>query len=170
MQYTVHGQLIPAQASLGKECWDQGVLKAVIGSTGVVALTATLQLWAIPDLKVRIRLSLLSQVLTHQCVCVLFVFSLLYVCLHRYMCNLICLTSFCLSQDPTPLKLPNPGLTSVPRCMEVVEKDGKLEVLLTRGGSLVAVNLDGMQDLVQRDWEWLIGGVVASKWSVLFRI
>ena len=129
------------------------MLKAVISTTGVVALTATLHLWAIPDLKVRIRLSLSSHVLASQCVCDLFVFSLLYVCLHRYMCNVVCLTSFCLSQDPTPLKLPNPGLASVPRCMEVVEKDGKLEVLLTRGGSLVAVNLDGMQDLVQRDWD-----------------
>lgn len=92
MQYTVQGQLIPAPASLGKECWDQGVLKAVISTTGVVALTATLQLWAIPDLKVRIRPSLSSHVLTSQYVSNLFPFSLLYACLHRYMCMHRCLT------------------------------------------------------------------------------
>eukprot|EP00850_Spirogloea_muscicola_P020034 SM000206S06243 [mRNA] locus=s206:68260:73829:+ [translate_table: standard] len=65
-QYDVHGELLPSQLSLGRECWDQGVAECIIWGAGIVVLTAARQagppyitsasplrlgLFAIPDLK-----------------------------------------------------------------------------------------------------------------------
>lgn len=50
-QYNIHGELLPQQLSLGKECWDQGVADCVIWGSGVVVITEQNQLFSIPNLE-----------------------------------------------------------------------------------------------------------------------
>ena len=49
-QYNIHGELLPQQLSLGKECWDQGVADCIIWGSGLVVITEKNQLFSIPDL------------------------------------------------------------------------------------------------------------------------
>lgn len=49
-QYNVHGELQEQQLTMGKECWDQGVVESVIWGNGLVCLTEGNQLFCISDL------------------------------------------------------------------------------------------------------------------------
>ncbi|KAJ7569267.1 hypothetical protein O6H91_01G069300 [Diphasiastrum complanatum] len=49
-QYNTQGKLLEQQISLGKECWEQGVVDCVIWGTGLVCLTEANQLFCVPDL------------------------------------------------------------------------------------------------------------------------
>lgn len=49
-QYNIYCELQEQHLSMGKECWDQGVVECIIWGNGLVCLTEGNQLFCIPDL------------------------------------------------------------------------------------------------------------------------
>eukprot|EP00249_Psilotum_nudum_P017159 c26189_g1_i1 orf=274-2796(+) len=49
-QYNIHGELQEKQISMGKECWEQGVVECIIWGNGLVCLTEANVLFCISDL------------------------------------------------------------------------------------------------------------------------